>query len=146
MSSDMARITAYAARTLWVRVSILLLVTVPVATVKQLHDAMITPASDAVFGASGNLPRDDAGWTAARNQALVLAESGNLLMLGNRVRDTTRWMRMSRALVDAAALAATAAEQRDAKALEAATNAITMTCETCHRPYRDSGRRMGAPR
>src|SRR4051812_4890635 len=102
-----------------------------VATVKQLHGLMISPASDAVFDASANLPGDPKRWTAAHDQAIVLAEAGNLLMMGSRARDNDNWMKMSRALVDAAALAASAAEKRDATALEAATDSITMSCETC---------------
>jgi hypothetical protein len=116
-----------------------------VASVRQLHDVLITPASDAVFAASAEPPLDDRAWTTAQNQALVLAESGNLLMVGTRVRDTNNWMRMSRALVDAASRAAAAAEKKDAMALEASTDAITVACMECHRPYRDQGRQMGAP-
>jgi hypothetical protein len=116
-----------------------------VANVRELHDVMISPASDAVFAASSNEALDAKGWTTARNQAIVLAESGNLLMVGTRVRDNGNWMKMSRAMVDAAALAAAAAEQKDARALEAATDAITTACMECHRPYRDQGRQMGAP-
>ena len=116
-----------------------------IANVRQLHDLMISPASDAVFAASSNQSLDAKGWTEAHNQALVLAESGNLLMVGTRVRDNGNWMKMSRAMVDAAALAASAAEKRDAKALEAATDSITTACMECHRPYRDQGRQMGAP-
>ena len=115
------------------------------ANVRELHDLMISPASDAVFDASSHQPLDANGWTAVRNQALVLAESGNLLMVGTRVRDNGNWMKMSRAMVDAAALAAAAAEKKDAKALEAATDSITTACMECHRPYRDQGRQMGAP-
>ena len=115
------------------------------ANVRELHDLMISPASDAVFEASSNQPLDGKGWTAVRNQALVLAESGNLLMVGTRVRDNGNWMKMSRAMVDAAALAATAAEKKDAMALVAATDTITVSCMECHRPYRDQGRQMGAP-
>jgi len=115
------------------------------ANVRELHDLMISPASDAVFAASSNETLDAKGWTAARNQALVLAESGNLLMVGTRVRDNGNWMKMSRAMVDAAALAAAAAEKKDAKALEAATDSITTACMECHRPYRDQGRQMGTP-
>ena len=116
------------------------------ANVRQLHELLISPASDAVFNASTDPPTDDKGWTAARNQALILAESSNLLMVGSRVRDNMNWMKMSRALVDAAALAANAAEKKDAKALESAADAITIACMDCHRPYRDGGRQMGAPR
>ena len=117
-----------------------------VASVLELHEALINPASDAVFEASGTPPADDAGWLAARHQALVLAESGNLLMIGSRVRDNDNWMRLSRAMVDGAARAADAAAKKDATALEAATDAITVACEACHRPYRDGGRQMGVPR
>jgi cytochrome c556 len=116
------------------------------ANVRELHDIMISPASDAVFAASSNQPLDAKGWTDARNEAILLAESGNLLMTGTRVRDNGNWMKMSRAMVDAAALAATAAEKKDAKGLEAATDSITTACMDCHRPYRDAGRQMGAPK
>ncbi len=146
-------------KTLWVRVGILALITVPlaaqrastigvrpVATVKQLHDALITPASDAVFRAAGESPENAKAWDAARNQALVLAEAGNLLMLGSRARDNAGWMKMSRALVDAAAIAAAAAEKKDAKALGGAGDSITVACMACHQPYRDRGRQMGAPK
>jgi hypothetical protein len=116
------------------------------ASVLQLHELLISPASDAVFNASSDPPADEKGWTAARNQAFVLAEAGNLLMVGSRVRDNNNWMKMSRALVEAAALAAGASEKKDAKALEAAADAITVACMNCHRPYRDQGRQMGAPK
>jgi len=153
-------LTFEAARTLWVRVGLFAALAVTpaaqrapatgvraVADSKQLHDILISPASDALFDASAaNPPADENGWTAARNQALLLAEAGNLLMLGSRVRDNGNWMKMSRALVDAAALAAAATEKKDAKGLESAADAITVACMECHRPYRDRGRQMGAPR
>ena len=41
----------------------------------QLHELLISPASDAVFNASTDPPTDDKGWTAARNQALILADA-----------------------------------------------------------------------
>jgi hypothetical protein len=113
-----------------------------IASVKQLHEIMITPASDAVFRATGDTPTNDKGWVETRKQALLLAEAGNLLMLGTRAPDKTAWMKMSRALVDAAATAAIAAEKKDATALERAGDSITAACETCHQPYRDRGRRM----
>src|SRR5215217_241045 len=56
-----------------------------VANVRELHDLLISPASDAVFNAAGDPPGDAKAWTAARDQALLLAESGNLLMVGTRV-------------------------------------------------------------
>ena len=148
-----------AARPLWVRVAAVALIATPVAaqrapvsaprsvaTVKQLHDILITPASDVVFHASAETPTTSKAWLDAHDHALMLAEAGNLLMLGTRARDKDQWIKMSRALVDAAARAAMAAEKKDGKALETATDSITVACEACHRPYRDQGRQMGSPK
>ena len=157
-SSTFSRLSVSAARTLWVRVAAIALITVPlaaqrtpatgvrvVASVKQLHDFLITPASDAVFRVSAEAPTTSKAWLEVHDQALMLAESGNLLMLGSRARDRDQWMKMSRALVDAAVAAAAAAEKKDARALEATTDSITVACMECHRPYRDQGRQMGVP-
>jgi hypothetical protein len=114
----------------------------PVATVRDLHDAMITPASDAIFEAGNTPPGNDREWTALRNNALILAESGNLLMLEGRAKDNDRWMKMSRALVDAAATAVKAAEDKNADAVVEASDPITESCMNCHEPYRDNGRPM----
>ena len=73
---------------------------VPVATVKQLCEGMITASSDALFHVGREAPADDDDWRAVLNSALMLAESGNLLMLDGRARDDGEWMTMSRALVD----------------------------------------------
>jgi hypothetical protein len=113
-----------------------------VATVMQLHEAMIGPASDAVFNAGAQPPKDDKAWGEVLNQAIILAESGNLLMLGSRAKDQGDWMKMSRALVDAGALAVKAAQEKNAAALNDAGDRIESTCESCHQPYRDHGRSM----
>lgn len=113
-----------------------------VATVKEVHEAMITPASDAIFDAGNNEPEDDTAWMAVRKNAAVLAESGNLLMSQSLARDNGPWMMMSRALVDAAAAALKSAEEKDLDALLASTDQITEACMNCHQPYRDAGRPM----
>ena len=106
-----------------------------VGTVLQVMHAIVIPASDAVFAAGGEAPKDDKGWTALQNQAIALAESGNLLMLGDRVKDTGDWLKMSRALVDAAATALKAAQAQNANALSTASDAVYDTCESCHSKY-----------
>jgi hypothetical protein len=113
-----------------------------VATVRQLHDAMITPASEVVFSTGVKPPASDEEWTAVRHAAIALAESGNLLMIGSRARDRNKWMKMSRAMVDAAGASLRAVEARDLKALARASDRIVVACETCHEPYRDGGRKM----
>lgn len=103
---------------------------------------MITPASDAIFDVGPDAPENDAAWTVLRTNALVLAESGNLLMLGSRAKDTERWMEISKAMVDAAMLARKAADAKDIDALLKASDQIVTTCMRCHEPYRDNGRKM----
>jgi cytochrome c556 len=106
-----------------------------VGTVLQVMHAIVKPASDAVFAAGGEPPKDAKAWTAIENQAIALAESGNLLMLGDRVKDQGDWLTMSRAMVDASAGALTAAQAKNADAMSAASDAVYETCENCHAKY-----------
>jgi cytochrome c556 len=106
----------------------------PVASVRQIMDGLVTPASDAVFAVS-EAPKSDAEWAAVERQAAVLAESGNLLMLGPRVRDNDAWMTEARGLVDAAAKAADAAHAKNLEALLEASDAVGATCYSCHETY-----------
>ena len=115
---------------------------VPVATVKQLCEGMITTSSDALFNVGREAPDDDDDWRAVLHNALMLAEAGNLLMLEGRARDDGEWMTMSRALVDAGVSAVRAVEVRDVDALLGAGDQIVVACETCHVPYRDEGLSM----
>jgi len=116
----------------------------PVSSVLELHDAMINPASDAIFNAGVEAPADEAAWTTIRKNAVVIAESGNLLMMPGRARDEGRWMELSWALVEGGRAAMKAAEARKTDGLLAASDRIVETCMACHEPYRD-GRKMGAP-
>jgi hypothetical protein len=116
----------------------------PVSSVLELHDAMINPASDAIFNAGVEAPADEAAWTTIRKNAVVLAESGNLLMMPRRARDEGRWMELSWALVEGGKAAMKAAEARKTDELLAASDQIVETCMACHEPYRD-GRKIGAP-
>lgn len=115
---------------------------VPVATVKQLCEGMITSSSDALFNVGREAPDDEDDWRAVLHNALMLAEAGNLLMLEGRARDDGEWMTMSRALVDAGISAVRAVEVRDVDALLGAGDEIVVACETCHVPYRDEGLSM----
>ena len=111
-----------------------------VATVRQLCQGMITTSSDALFNVGREAPADDADWLAVQNNAIMLAESGNLLMIGSRACDTEETM--SQALVDAGVAALEAVEARDVDGVLAAGDLIVVACETCHVPYRDGGLAM----
>ena len=117
----------------------------PVATVGQLHDAMINPSSDAIFEVGRAAPTNDAEWTDVRNAAVILAEASNLLMLQGRAVDNGLWMEMSREMLDAAVVALKATESQDLEQLMEAGGLIVTVCEACHEPYRDGGRKMGPP-
>ena len=106
-----------------------------VGSVLQVMNAIVKPASDAVFAAGGDPPKDAKAWTQIENQAVALAESGNLLMIGDRVTDQGDWMKFARALVDASADAVKAAEARNADAMSTASDAVYETCENCHMKY-----------
>jgi hypothetical protein len=117
----------------------------PVGTILQLHEAMINPSSDAIFEVGREAPADEAAWKVLRNHAVILAESGNLLMLDGRAKDTGDWFRMSVELMDSAASALRAADQKNVDGVLAAGDRIAAICEACHEPYRDGGRKMGPP-
>jgi len=107
----------------------------PIATVEEIMKTMTIPFSNAVFEAGGDAPKDDKSWEAVRGQAIALAESGNLLMLGARAKDHAAWMKFSRAQVDAAEAAAKAAAAKNAAQLSAASDALYETCSGCHKVY-----------
>ena len=117
----------------------------PVASVKQLMQATIQPSAEVVFEAVGTIvsssgveeiaPKDDAEWATVRYNALTLAESGNLLMIGERAKDKGEWMKMSHALVDVGVVALKAAEAKNPEALFEAGGQVYEVCEQCHRQY-----------
>ncbi len=110
---------------------------IPVASVNQLMKAIVIPTSEAIFQVAMKAPETDEEWTAMQNNALTLAESGNLLMIGSRAKNTAVWMKTSQALVDAGAAALKAAEAKDLEALADAGNQIVDACETCHEKHWD---------
>jgi hypothetical protein len=107
----------------------------PVGTVRQLMLGIVAPASDAIFKVPNKAPKNDGEWTALQNSALILAETGNLLLLPGRSKDKGEWTKDAKALVDAGSAAFKAANARDASALTDIGDKIDETCETCHAKY-----------
>lgn len=106
----------------------------PVASMKQLMLDVIHPASNTLLlliNRGG--PGDDSAWTEARRSALILAESGNLLMMRNRAAG---WTADAKLLVEAGAAAYRAAEAKNVKALAATSDRIDASCTTCHKHTR----------
>ena len=107
----------------------------PVGSVMQIMEAVVIPSSNAIWNVPAEAPKNDEDWAAVRNNALALAESGNLLMIEGRAKDQDAWMRASQALVDAGTTAFHAAEAKDLEAITAAGDAIYNSCEGCHMQY-----------
>ena len=112
----------------------------PVATISEIMDAITLPYSDALLYIERNPPKDDKDWTVLQMQALMLAESGNLLMMKDRAKNQGQWMKDARALVDAGTAAVKATRAKDMQAVLALNEQIVNTCITCHRKFRSSRR------
>ncbi|HAK56805.1 MAG TPA: hypothetical protein DCP38_15200 [Acidobacteria bacterium] len=104
-------------------------------SVMQLMDAMTIPASNAVFNVGRQPPETDEEWSALALSAVVLAESGNLLLIRDRARDEAAWTEASQAMVEAGAAALGAVEARDVDALLDAGDVVFGSCEACHATY-----------
>ena len=115
------------------------------ADVKQLMAAVIDPAADVVWESVGTIddvtgteeihPWTTEEWDVVKTAAWVMVEAGNSLMIGNRPKDTTDWMRFSQEFSDISLKAARAAEAHDAKALFTAGSDIYLACTACHEKY-----------
>ena len=116
-----------------------------VATVKQVMDGIVTPAAGKVFesvativtveGTEDRQPRTEAEWSLVGANAAALIEAGNLLMMGDRLKDKDEWMAMTRAMMDAAIVSMKATEARDPEALLNSGEALNESCDTCHVKY-----------
>ncbi len=109
----------------------------PVASIGQIMQAMIQPASGAIQAAAKDTgPADDRAWRGVVNNALVLQESAQLLLIGNRAKDTEGWVKAVNAFQEAGANVQKAAQAKDLAALQTAAGAINGTCQGCHTTYR----------
>lgn len=117
----------------------------PMADVKELMVSMVDPAADVFWDSVGTViseegvdewyPRTDEEWAKVRHSAVVIMESGNLLMIGPRARDNEVWMEMSRGLVDAGIAALAAVDSKDPEAVFAVGETVYVACDRCHERY-----------
>jgi hypothetical protein len=107
----------------------------PIGTVRQVMLGIVKPTSDVVFKFQFDPPKTDEEWATLQNNALNLAEAGNLLLLPGRAKDQGEWTRNAKSLIDTGSQAFKAANAKDAKALETIGDKIDETCESCHAKY-----------
>ena len=109
----------------------------PVGTMGELMTSMVYPAAnDLLLSIARGGPKDEKEWMAVQRNAVLLAESGNVLMMRGRARDQGEWMKNARMLVDAGAAAYNAARAKDTNALIAVDTPINASCVSCHKQYR----------
>ena len=87
-----------------------------------------------MFKIPDKAPQNGREWQVS-DRALILEETGNLLMLPGRAKDKGEWIKTAKALVDAGLAAFEAADVKDANALTDGGDKIDETCETCHAKY-----------
>jgi len=107
-----------------------------VASHMQIMQAFIIPASDALFAIGGQAPASDKEWQSVQTNAIILAESGNLLMMRAPKADNGDWGKFSRMLTGAGVAALTAAKAKDVDKLTGdVSDQLLMSCEACHAKY-----------
>ena len=122
--------------------------TIPFKTTVSVHEMMtwyLEPAADVIWDSAGFViteegevdlqPTTQQGWDHVRNNATVVAEAGNLLMMPGIAADSEDWRDYSSGLIDAGVKARQAAINQDADALFDAGGQIYNVCRACHNRY-----------
>jgi len=114
-------------------------------TTKELMKRAIDPAADIVWAASGYVvdekgttdlsPKTPEAWSVVENNATIVAELSNSLMLPGRSPGETKWNEYSRRLHDAAMAAKKAAHNQDRAGLLRTGGGIYAACTACHKYY-----------
>ncbi|HEX6893807.1 MAG TPA: hypothetical protein VF146_00960 [Bryobacteraceae bacterium] len=108
----------------------------PVGSMTELMVRIIYPASDALFYIERDPPKTDVQWNNIRTQALMLAESGNLMIMPSRARDQGDWVKESRVMIDLAGEAYRAALAKNMDGILAVNDKLADSCIVCHQQYR----------
>ena len=108
------------------------------ASTKEIMTSMTIPASNALFGVSEK--PTDKEWAELRAQALLLSESGALLLAKGRVKEKADnpadWNRAAKALRAAGQSALAAVNKKNADLLAGDVGGqILDTCSSCHEKY-----------
>jgi hypothetical protein len=107
-----------------------------VASVTEIMTALIIPSSNVVGNVGLDGDPDDEAWALIERQAIILAESGNLLLTPGRAQGRRDWIDAARAMRTAAVDALQAARRKDADALMVDIGgAIFDSCTSCHDQY-----------
>jgi hypothetical protein len=112
-----------------------------VGTMSELMIDVIFPTSNEIFYVGRTETKTAKDWEDLRNNALMLAESANLLMAENRAKDKERWMKDATLLWEVGNKAFKAAKAKDLEGLKALNDDLYEACQSCHEHYRPGYKR-----
>jgi hypothetical protein len=112
-----------------------------VGTMSELMIDLIFPTSNEIFYVGRTENKTEKEWQDLRNNALMLAESANLLMAENRAKDKDRWMKDAMLLWEVGNKAFKASKAKDLDALKALNDDLYEACQSCHEHYRPGYKR-----
>ena len=108
-----------------------------VAETKLLMEGMLQPNFHGLEGLLKEKPASDEAWRFARGQALLIAETGNLLLLRpphNQGRDT--WQQLAMDLRSSATNLARLVAARDFERSRAHMLIVANVCNRCHQTFK----------
>jgi mono/diheme cytochrome c family protein len=109
----------------------------PIDSMSDLMVSMVYPAANNILlSVYRGGPQNDADWENVQRSAVLLAESGNVLLMRGPAGDQGDWAKDAKMLVDAGAAVYRAARAKDTKTLLTTDQAINASCVTCHKQYR----------
>ncbi len=110
----------------------------PVAETKLLMEGMADPNTKALGKLLAAKPKDAEAWSFARGQALLLAETGNLLLMRPpKTKDgQDSWLVHAADLRESAAGLARAAAAKDYVQARTALAGVANACNRCHQAFR----------
>jgi cytochrome c553 len=115
----------------------------PVAETKLLMEGLADPNMKALSKFLAAKPKEGAeGWNFARGQAIILAETGNLLMLRPPKTKASEdsWLSHAAELRDAGSSLARAAAAKDYLQARTALAGVANACNRCHQAFRVGAR------
>ncbi|MEO8679011.1 MAG: hypothetical protein ABI665_08195 [Vicinamibacterales bacterium] len=116
----------------------------PIATTKELMDAM-DPIADEFWDVVGTVvtkdgtfekaPSTDEEWAAVRNHAVILSETGSMLLYPSRAGGSAEWIKQANALIDTTQRSIKAIDAKDKTALFNVGAEVYEACTNCHRQF-----------
>jgi len=117
----------------------------PVATIKQIMNAIVLPNANVIYNAVGTtidgtrveetVPKNDKEWSAVGDSAAAIVESGNMLLVDDRLIDEREWLSYTQRFIAAGKAALAAANEKKADGILAAGGDLNETCDACHEKY-----------